>query len=40
MGINHRRLDIFMPEQFLYRANIIPGLKQMGGKAMTKGVRS
>jgi len=38
MGIDHCGFDIFMPKQFLNGADIIPGLQQMGGKAMTKGM--
>jgi hypothetical protein len=40
MSVNHGRFDIFMPEQFLYRANIVTSLEEMGGKAVAKGVRT
>lgn len=36
--INHCRFDIFMPEQFLNRANVVAILKQVCGKGMAKGV--
>jgi hypothetical protein len=38
MGIDHGGFDIFMPQEFLDCADIIAILKEMGGKAMAKGV--
>ena len=32
--IEHRRADIFMPEQFLYSTDIVAIFEQMRGKAM------
>jgi uncharacterized protein (UPF0303 family) len=34
MGVNHGGFDIRMSQEFLYGANILSGLQQMGGKAM------
>jgi hypothetical protein len=36
MGIDHSSLDIFVTKKFLNRTNIIPILKKMGSKRMTK----
>ena len=38
MGVNHRRLHIFMPEKFLDSANIVAALKEMGCERMAEGV--
>jgi len=38
MGVNHCRRDIIMPQQFLYRPDIIVRLQQVCGKRMTKRV--
>lgn len=38
MGIDHRRLYIFMSQQLLHRADVIAVLQPMCGKAMTKRV--
>jgi hypothetical protein len=40
MGIDHRCFDIFVPKQFLHRANIVTCLKKMSGKTMPKGMRA
>ena len=39
MGIDHRRFDVFVAEEFLDGANIVPGFQQVGRKAMAEGVR-
>ncbi len=36
MGIDHRRTDVLVPEQFLHGADIVPGFQQMGGKRMAE----
>ena len=36
--INHRRADIFVTEQLLNGADIVPSLNQMGGEGMAEGV--
>jgi len=38
VGIDHRRPDILMPEQFLNRPNVIAILQEVGGEGMPKGV--
>ena len=38
MGINHSRSYIFVPHQLLDGSDVIPGLKQIGGKRMSEGV--
>jgi hypothetical protein len=38
MGVNHRRLNVFMPQQFLDSPNIIMILQEMGSKAVTEGM--
>ena len=38
VGIQHCGSDIAVPQQFLYRTNIIIGLQQMTGETMTKSV--
>jgi hypothetical protein len=38
MGIDHRRVDILMPQEFLDSANIVARFEQMGGKPLAKGV--
>jgi hypothetical protein len=38
MGVNHRRLHVFMPEEFLDRANVISILQKMRGKGMAQGM--
>ena len=34
VGINHGRTHIAMPEQFLDRSDVVPGLEQMGREAV------
>ena len=38
MGVNHRRGDIFMPQQFLDRPDVRAALQSMRGKTVTKRV--
>lgn len=38
MRIDHRRADVFVPEQLLNRPDVVAILKQMGGKGMPEGV--
>ena len=38
MGVNHRRGDVFVSEQFLHRADVVSALQQMGGKTVPEGV--
>ncbi len=40
MGVNHRRTDVHVPEQFLNSSDVIAIFKQMGGKGMAQGVRA
>ena len=40
MSIDHGCADIFMTQEFLDGANIIPVLEKMGGEAMAKGMRA
>lgn len=40
MGIDHRGFDIFVPQQFLHRADVIPRFQEMRGKTVAKGVRA
>ncbi len=39
LGVDHRRLDIAVPQQVLDRADIVAGLQQMAGEAVTERVR-
>ena len=39
MSIDHRRSDVGMAEQSLNGADIVIGLQQMGGEAVSEGVR-
>lgn len=32
MGINHRRLDVVMAQEFLHRADIVASFEQVSGK--------
>ena len=34
MGVNHRRLYISVPEQFLHGADVVAGLQHLGGERM------
>ncbi len=38
MGIDHGGPDIFVTEQFLYRADVVAVLQQMGGEAVPRGM--
>jgi hypothetical protein len=38
MRVNHGGTHIGMPQQFLHCANVVTGLQQVGGKAMSKGM--
>src|SRR5882724_9770436 len=38
MGIDHRRVDILMPQKFLDSANIVASFEQVRGKRMPEGV--
>jgi len=38
VGVNHCCLNVLMPKQFLDRADVIPALQQMSGKAVPEGV--
>jgi hypothetical protein len=38
MGVNHRRRDIFVSEQFLNCPDVVTGLKQMCSKTVAKSV--
>lgn len=38
VGVNHRRLDILVSEQFLDRSDVVTGFKQMGGETVRGGV--
>src|SRR5437763_2180085 len=39
MGVDHRRADVDMPEQFLHGADIVARFEQMGRKGVTQRVR-
>jgi hypothetical protein len=39
VGINHRRGNVLVPEQFLHRADVIAGLQQVCGKRMPQSMR-
>jgi hypothetical protein len=38
MGVDHRRLDLVMPEEFLYGAEVITNFQKMCGKRMAERV--
>lgn len=38
MGVDHRRPNVTVSQQFLNRSYVVIGLKQVTGKAMTKGM--
>lgn len=38
MGVDHRRRDIGVAQQFLYRTYIVTSLKQVCGKGVAQGV--
>ena len=39
VGIDHRRFDIFVAEQFLHCSDVVAGFKQVGRKGMPERVR-
>jgi hypothetical protein len=38
VGVDHGRLDVFMPEELLDGADIVAGDQQMGGEAVPEGM--
>jgi hypothetical protein len=40
MGVNHCGGHILVPEQLLHRPDVVPGLEQVGGKAVPQSVRA
>ena len=36
VGVDHRRADVAMPEQFLDRADVIAALEKLSGEGMTQ----
>ncbi len=38
MGINHRCVDMFVPQKFLNGSDVMSRFKEMGRKAVTQGV--
>ena len=36
MGVDHRRADVFVSQQFLHRPNVVTVLQQMRGKAVAE----
>jgi hypothetical protein len=36
MGVDHRRLDILVPKEFLYGSYVVPVLEEMGREGMPK----
>jgi hypothetical protein len=38
MGVDHRRRNVRVSEEFLYGTNVVPGGKEMSGKAVAQGV--
>ena len=38
VGVDHGGTDIFMAEEFLNGADVVPVLEEMGGEGMAKGV--
>ena len=40
VGIDHRRLDVFVAEEFLNRPDVVVGLQQVRGKGMAKRMRA
>ena len=36
--VDHRRSDVPVPQQLLYRPNVVPFLKKMGSERMPKGM--
>jgi hypothetical protein len=40
MGVNHRCLNIFVPQKFLDISDFVPGFEEMGSEGMPKSVVS
>ena len=40
VGVDHRRLDILVTEQFLHSADVVVGLQQVCSKGMAKRMRA
>ena len=40
MSVNHRRLDVTMTQEFLYRSNIVPSFEQVRGEGMPPACRA
>jgi hypothetical protein len=38
MGVDHRGLQLFMPQQFLYGADVLPAFQQVSSERMAQGV--
>ena len=38
MGVDHGRAHVLVAEQFLYRADVVAGLQEMGGEGMAEGM--
>jgi hypothetical protein len=38
VGVDHRRLDVLVAQQFLHGADVVPGLEEMDGEAVTERV--
>jgi hypothetical protein len=38
MGVDHGRLDVFVPEQFLNGPDVVPLLQEVGGEGVAEGV--
>jgi hypothetical protein len=38
VGVDHRRLDVLVAEEFLHRADVVAGFEQVRGKAVAEGV--
>ena len=36
MGVNHRRLHVLLPQQFLHRSDVVTTFTQMGGERMSE----
>jgi len=39
VGVDHRRPHVLVPQQFLDRLDVAPGLEQVGGEGMPQGMR-
>ena len=38
MGVDHRGLDILVPKEFLYGADVVSALEEVGCEAVAEGV--